>query len=148
MITERLDARTMNEWEMQRAAGLPTLHEISEFLERKSRSLVHASNEQPRSGNKRKSNGERATHDHAPAKSAVTNQPTSSAGATPFSPCECCKGVHPLYRCTDFLGLSIANRQDSLIKWKLCLNCLRAGHESSKGALGPCYDARQSGTIA
>lgn len=32
----------------------------------------------------------------------------------------------------------LAERKNTVIKWKLCRNCLRARHKASKGSFGPC----------
>lgn len=139
MLTDRLDAHTMHEWEMQRE---PTLEAVCAFLERKARSLAHVHTEQPRAGNKRKRNGDRAGRDHLPGRPSTANPPAQSANPNPFSPCVCCKGSHPLYRCPDFLGMSITNRKESVSKWKICPNCLRVGHELSKCIFGPCLKCK------
>ena len=46
--------------------------------------------------------------------------------------CRLCNGEHRLSDCPQFTSLSIPDRKNALIKYKLCLNCLRSGHESSK----------------
>lgn len=144
MVTERLDAHTLDEWEMQRAAGLPTLQELCAFLERKSRSLAHVRKKQPKMNNKRKSGNDRVGHDHMLAKHRATSAfvPSQRSETNGRVACICCKGDHQLYRCADFMGRTLGHRQNSVARWKLCPNCLRAGHEVSKCSFGPCLKCK------
>ena len=46
--------------------------------------------------------------------------------------CRLCNGKHRIIDCLQFTSLSVPERKNVIIKNKLCLNCLRPGHESSK----------------
>lgn len=112
MMTERLDSRTIDEWEMQREPGLPTLSQICAFLEKKVRSLAHAHNDQPKVGHKRRNNGDRAGQSFAHNKPTSYDAPPRQGGtSTPFV-CKCCQGSHPLYKCTNFTN-TIKHRKRS-----------------------------------
>ncbi|KAB0799112.1 hypothetical protein PPYR_06992 [Photinus pyralis] len=42
--------------------------------------------------------------------------------------CPYCKGDHMLFRCSEFLKLSVPNRWNEVKKLKLCTNCFRSNH--------------------
>jgi len=44
------------------------------------------------------------------------------------SKCKICEGDHPVYKCSNLLKLSIADRKMKIIEKRLCLNCLGSGH--------------------
>ena len=46
--------------------------------------------------------------------------------------CRLCNGKHRITDCLQFTSLAIPERKNVIIKNKLCLNCLRPGHESSQ----------------
>ena len=50
--------------------------------------------------------------------------------------CPQCKGLHPLYRCEDFKGLSVGDRWNVAKNHKLCFNCLR--QHKGKCGMGHC----------
>ncbi|XP_053989825.1 uncharacterized protein LOC128882267 [Hylaeus volcanicus] len=52
--------------------------------------------------------------------------------------CVVCKGVHPIYKCTNFLELSVRDRLNTVKRTKLCLNCLRPNHTVVNCQLGNC----------
>lgn len=144
MIVQRLDQITADTWLMQRGAGLPTLPDMLEFLERRTRSLAHIQAETSSHGVKRFRNGDRVksdSHKENDSKLAgdVALRPRRQANSTrSFGPCRCCKSEHPLYRCEEFLALNLAGRKEFILKNRLCMNCLRDGHEVKQCHLGPC----------
>ena len=46
--------------------------------------------------------------------------------------CQLCCGNHKLSECPQFVALHPSQRKDVLINHKLCLNCTRSGHETSR----------------
>ena len=43
--------------------------------------------------------------------------------------CQLCRGKHRLSACPQFIAISPLERKNILIKNKLCLNCIRPGHD-------------------
>ncbi|XP_052567505.1 uncharacterized protein LOC128093784 [Culex pipiens pallens] len=81
-----------------------------------------------------------------PAKPSA-NKPSQRANAatTPSQPefrCEICAEAHQTFRCSTFLGYTVAQRKDKAREKNLCYNCLRPGHStkrcSSKYTCGKC----------
>ncbi|XP_038106697.1 uncharacterized protein LOC119766305 [Culex quinquefasciatus] len=75
------------------------------------------------------------------------NKPSQRANAatTPSQPefrCEICAEAHQTFRCSTFLGYTVAQRKDKAREKNLCYNCLRPGHStkrcSSKYTCGKC----------
>ncbi len=56
--------------------------------------------------------------------------PTSSTGNGSFGKCPFCKGLHPPMKCAAFLAKDVSQRYQTVREHKLCLNCLRLGHNS------------------
>lgn len=49
-----------------------------------------------------------------------------------FLRCNLCDGIHPKFRCENFIGMSIKDRWEHVRQFKLCAKCLRPDHA------GPC----------
>lgn len=140
-LTERLDEDTLRDWDMNRATNFPTLQELCNFLEKKARSLPwdDVPNEQAKSGQKRKNNGDTAgpsRHAHIKTHTASASMPLRPANG--HVSCRNCKEQHALYRCPTFQKMPLKDRRKAVSDWKLCFNCLRAGHEASACTFGPC----------
>ena len=43
--------------------------------------------------------------------------------------CQLCRGRHRLSECPQFVAISPLERKNILTKYKLCLNCIRPGHD-------------------
>lgn len=147
ILVERLDEVTKSAWEMHREQGIPTLVDVCTFLDRRARSSAHAHPDpDSRWSAKRRANSEQTRStgsvDGAARRGAIASSSGSGGNSGPprraLPPCRCCKGDHPLYHCPEFKNLNLAGRKQAVHDWKLCLNCLREGHEASKCNYGPC----------
>ncbi|XP_018393376.1 PREDICTED: uncharacterized protein LOC108772353 [Cyphomyrmex costatus] len=50
-----------------------------------------------------------------------------------------CQGSHSIYKCKDFLALSVSSRNSEIRKRKICINCLRSTeHKASQCPSGTC----------
>ena len=47
-------------------------------------------------------------------------------------PCVVCDEQHPVFLCRDFKNMTISARTDVVVKFKLCSNCLKSGHDVTK----------------
>lgn len=52
--------------------------------------------------------------------------------------CTYCKKPHFIYNCPEFINLTVKEKCENVKKLKLCNNCLKTGHYSSKCNFGPC----------
>ena len=46
--------------------------------------------------------------------------------------CVVCDEQHPVFLCRDFKNMSVSARSNVVVKFKLCLNCLKSGHDVTK----------------
>ena len=47
-------------------------------------------------------------------------------------PCVVCDEQHPVFLCRDFKNMTISARTDVVVRFKLCSNCLKSGHDVTK----------------
>ena len=47
-------------------------------------------------------------------------------------PCVVCDEQHPVFLCRDFKNMSVSTRSNVVVKFKLCINCLKSGHDVAK----------------
>ncbi|XP_061720128.1 uncharacterized protein LOC133527231 [Cydia pomonella] len=130
IISSKLDTTTHHKWESYRnkLKELPTLQMFNDFL--KDRADLLESTEI--SNKKRRSSD--TTHSRQKALTANTYSPTTSRKyACPF-----CNQDHALYLCPKFKTLKLQARVDKAKALKVCLNCLRVGHNEKTCRLNSC----------
>lgn len=142
LMSIKLDKATMREWkEVQYEADLPTLNEFLEFLKGKA-DLLQSIEQSYESASY--SNGQGNKHkpqkQHSQNKyqlNLVNNVESSN------TKCNFCQKNHTIYQCSDFLSLTTQDRFAKVKQLRLCLNCLRPGHQSDKCTLGSCKTCKQ-----
>lgn len=131
IINSKLDSKTSREWE-ERKSELKyiTLKEFQLFLKNKADLLetIYMSN---------KVDKYKHTTENVKGLAAVTNTEQSIC-------CPVCNESHRIYNCHKFLSQSINERADSVRKLKLCINCLRPGHQARVCRLGTCTKCSRS----
>ncbi|XP_045498174.1 uncharacterized protein LOC123696164 isoform X2 [Colias croceus] len=133
ILSNKLDSVTSREWETYRNTfkDLPTLENLLTFLKNRS-DLLETMEEA--SAKRRHSD---VTHNRQ--KSLVVNSlspPTTNN--KPQYACPLCKQNHPIYRCQKFKSLSLEHRMQKAKGLKLCLNCLRQGHNANACKFESC----------
>ncbi|KAB0797907.1 hypothetical protein PPYR_09115 [Photinus pyralis] len=115
ILTNKLDSTTKHEWEKISVnnAELPTLSELSKFLVERCHILEKMSGD---SGLSQLLNKKGSSSSH------LATSTLSAAN------CYYCKRDHQLFRCPEFLKLSVQNRWVEIKKLKLCANCFRPNH--------------------
>lgn len=131
LISQKFSPRTRNEWSLKRGASdAPAPYtELNEFLTLRIRGF----SDFPDSST-------------PVVESALrSNKTRSSVHSVSALKCVNCAGNHYIGKYDDFLSKAIAQR-DALVKQKrLCFNCLRAGHFTSKcPSKGRCAQCRRS----
>lgn len=132
LLEERLDPKTKDQWEMNRPSDVrSTLADLLMYMERRASALAAGPNgaatKRPR--REEKAAGER---DKAP-RTENLNRPVSR-----HLPCRVCRGDHPLFKCPEFLALSMDSRMQHVNRFNLCQNCLKSGHLPANCYSGPC----------
>ncbi|XP_054746522.1 uncharacterized protein LOC129251187 [Anastrepha obliqua] len=115
----KLDPITRKAWELSLKSNdsVPTFRELEEFLASRTQSLEIV-----------QSFTEDKPH---PSSKRVNNLHGVSGYHTTSNRCSSCSGKHFIMFCGDFLKLSPNERYQCILKRKLCINCLRGGHQQS-----------------
>lgn len=104
----------------------PTLEQLYEFISETVYRIFTLEQDTSRS---KSENGKRRQHPKKETSSTKARKEYSGARVlvtNTSSNCALCKGEnHPVYRCPDFIRLSVPRRWDFIKKSKLCKNCLR-----------------------
>lgn len=126
MMTSKLDGATCRKWEEHRnsLSDSPTLDDFYSFLRNRADVLETVEfNKVDTSKSEKTSHGK----EHKVTKSFVaSNEKTSSKS------CVICNKDHFLHECDKFKNMSLEKRSSEVARLKLCLNCLRPGHRSSR----------------
>lgn len=131
IVSNKLDPATIRDWESQRNTikELPTFNDFLNFLKNRA-DLLETMDEKHRQPFRRHSD-----ITHVRQRSFIAN-PTPTK-PTQF-PCPICKMSHSIYYCMKFKQLSIEKRIERVKQLKLCINCLRSGHDEKKCTYGAC----------
>lgn len=127
IIERALPTGTRVKWEETLSLDIsPTLEQLYQFISETvfriitleqdtSRSKIETGNKRPHP--KKEASATKTRKDNSGARALITNTPSN---------CLLCKGGnHSLYKCPDFLKLSVPRRWDFIKRSKLCKNCLR-----------------------
>ncbi|XP_028173207.1 uncharacterized protein LOC114362139 [Ostrinia furnacalis] len=129
MVSSKLDPITSREWEEERnkIKDMPSLQQFITFVKNRADLLetMEISQHKPR---------RHSDVTHTRPKTFIA----SSTSNMTQSSCPMCKGSHSIYQCFRFKSLPIETRITKVKEFKLCINCLRKGHEIEKCTLGPC----------
>lgn len=147
-MSSKLDKTTLREWkEAGNGSDLPKLEEFIEFFKYKVDLLQSieqtsinkystSSNSNQRQFSKDSGRGQKGQQSNF-----LVNTPNQSSN---FIKCNFCGNNHSIYKCQDFLNLSVHDRITKVNQLKLCKNCLRIGHTVDKCYLNPCKICKQS----
>ncbi|XP_018368526.1 PREDICTED: uncharacterized protein LOC108764680 [Trachymyrmex cornetzi] len=126
LISSRLDPKTNRAWEITVKQGeAPTLKQLTDFLAQHCKAL-EASARTTQSGTP----GQNLGKGHQ-AKGII------AAPATISSKCTYCrKEGHPIYKCPEYLQMSVNDRFKEARTRKLCLNCLKVASHIAKNCSG------------
>ncbi|KAH0817148.1 hypothetical protein GEV33_005643 [Tenebrio molitor] len=118
LIASKFDTQTKGEWETKLTSNeLPSLQDMKSFLIQKCQtleSIEFATSSTPQ-----------CVH---PTKPKPTEAPKRFNTAS--SLCIKCKESHFLHQCPEFLQLNPNARYDDVRNFKLCVNCLKRGHDA------------------
>ncbi|XP_055589857.1 uncharacterized protein LOC129742036 [Uranotaenia lowii] len=123
LLTSRLDSTTRRGWEEQSSSNeQDTIKELLEFLQRRIRVLEALPTKQTEPRGPQQVNN--------PSRPRLL--PRISHNAVQFSGKQCvaCNAHHPLYTCSTFQRLKVADREALIRSHALCRNCFRSGHQA------------------
>lgn len=134
LLTSKLDINSKREWEVGTNREVsPKLQDFIKFITDRCNlleSLDHKNEQQSQhntQGHKRPNEYKSQAHHVA----TYNNQRFNYK-------CIFCGGSHQIFKCNDFLKLTINARITEVRRLKACLNCLRRGHLSQECYYGPC----------
>ncbi|XP_053681589.1 uncharacterized protein LOC128732366 [Sabethes cyaneus] len=124
ILTARLDPVTRRGWEEASSTKeQDTLEELTDFLHRRVRVLESLPSRTT----------DTKTAPIPPVRPKQSTIRTSfSATKTPGGCCVACSSNHPLFMCSKFQQLSVADRDGLLKTHGLCRNCFRTGHQAKE----------------
>jgi len=131
MIEAKLDTTTLRAWEQHAVTAEVKLATLTDFLERRCQIL-----ERIEARTKEKSVASRA--EPIKQRTRAHEKPTALANVTADGKCYLCYGDHFLYRCEEFLALTVEGRLKEVRRLKLSLNCLRNDHFVKTCKMGTC----------
>lgn len=130
-LHERLDEYTARQWELIRDdENQPTISDMTKFLDKEADAAKNTKTEKKQLAitidNRPQSSGSSDSH-------RIQLPANRNTGTIPKPQlCEACPQgsgqYHPLFKCPEFLSLSIIARKDFASRRRFCLNCLRKGH--------------------
>jgi hypothetical protein len=128
ILTEKLDFATKKEWQAKLTAELPKWSDLTAFIEQRCQTIesLAVNNKFSMANNTNKSGVSRSNGENNKGYTrfaALTLDEKTSA-------CVMCRENHSLFKCTNFLSLSIHDRINFAKSHKLCNNCLKSNHST------------------
>lgn len=130
IIATKLDTSTLKEWEnYAKDIEMPKWSDMKTFLGARA-SLLETiqTNQSEREGKSKK------VHE----KSIKNTRGLLTTDKPSEIKCVCCNNNHYIHNCAEFLKLNTNERVEKARNLKLCLNCLRIGHNSISCRRGSC----------
>lgn len=149
-LISRMAPRTLQEWETsQDLRQMPSVDDVVKFLERRARGIVNLKQSQTQTQNESSEQQYKERYTGTKPKVKLVqnanqqNQSRANPNALGGGTCYNCQQIHPMYRCKQFLSLTVNQRRDRTRELQLCFNCFmpthRAGSQSCKfGACKSC----------
>lgn len=129
IVSNKLDNTTNRKWKeyLNTYDNLPELDTFIKFIKNRAE-LLESLNQ---TTTKRR-------HSEPVIRSRTFVVNTDTQHSLPPYTCHYCKQNHAIYQCPKFKSLSVHARIHKSKQMRLCLNCLRKGHEAQRCKLGPC----------
>lgn len=129
ILSTKLDKSTIREWKEHKfEEDLPSLEQFIDFLKNKSDILQCLDETQfSKSG-----------FQHSVNSNKFFNKNNAQVHLAVNKICNFCKKMHSIYKCPDFISLSVDQRILEVRKLKLCENCLLTGHDKNNCKYRPC----------
>lgn len=152
MMSSKLDSNTSRYWEEYRktVSGALTLAQFTTFINNKAE-LLETLEDSNKHGNKANNNNNNKSKSFAIVSQNSTNKGnnnTNSSTEKKKFKCPMCSGDHFLYVCESFKKLTIEERNKKAKDLKVCMNCLRLGHNEKRCRITHCrYCAARHNTL-
>ena len=132
VLIARMAPRTLQAWETsQDLREMPTMADVLEFLERRSRGIINLQQNQPSgSGNQEQKNNKSNSSAQNGAKSKQQKWKSGATNENELS-CHNCKQPHPMHRCSQFRNMTLNQRRDRVRELRVCFNCFKPTHSAN-----------------
>ena len=139
LLSSKLDISSKREWETATYNEVaPTMDAFIAFLTGRCQLLEALDTKAFQALGHNHASSRRFCDPKAQTHVSVTDDSNGKAKAS-SSKCLLCKSqTHALFRCEEFLKLSVQARIRTVRKLKACINCLRRGHNAQDCYYGPC----------
>lgn len=127
IISKKLDPDSRRHWELSLTTdAIPTFEQLSSFIDQRARALTTIEATRTKSS--------KPNHQPTHRAQVVVHHGSTSTSLT----CEYCKKDHTIYKCQEFLKVTVADRHAIVKKLQLCFNCLRSQHTARDCKSGGC----------
>lgn len=127
LVTSKLDTVTHKEWEATlQGNDMPDSNALLHFIQRRCQILESVGTRQLRS------KAPSASFHHGKGNSLFSSVSSSSVR------CKLCGKSHNLFQCKSFLNKSVTDRLREVKRLGLCINCLKAGHQTKDCQSSSC----------
>jgi len=131
LICGQLDASTAGEWQLrQDSKDLPTYEQIESFLAKRIFAFEAGAHNSVAASDK----PNRTKGPHTNSKVLLAKAPEGKAFKCPI-----CSASHKIYRCEKFSNMSSADKKKSVLRLRLCFNCLNYGHQVEACRYPACF---------
>ncbi|XP_049868956.1 uncharacterized protein LOC126368838 [Pectinophora gossypiella] len=139
IVTRKLDAKTYREWEEHRGSldksDSITFESFIDFLRKHANLIETLESSRSKSFNSNTQTNTQNAKSNPKLKTMISVQDSSPSA---IMSCPKCKGEHNLANCSQFLAMSNEARLQLLPNYKVCFNCLRAGHYANRCSRPGC----------
>jgi len=145
LVTSKLDKTTLFSWEQHESASdLPTVDELKSFLVSRANLLekvnLHEFQKSSHKANDKSNFNNFQKRDSHPQKCLLSNshEKRDNKHFQRKFACYHCSQNHSIYKCPEFLSLTLPEKWERVKSLNLCENCLQKGHTISQCKSGPC----------
>lgn len=136
----KLDTTTLRAWEQNGNPAVGTLDNMIDFLQARCQMLERIEARSKQKDVAKGTEADKVTKSRNQTKSLQGDKALALAASTNAGKCYLCQGDHFLYRCDQFLKMTVDERLKEVQRLKLCINCLRNDHFIKTCRMGTCKE--------
>ncbi|XP_031638150.1 putative vacuolar protein sorting-associated protein 13B [Contarinia nasturtii] len=146
-LLSRMAPRSLAVWEeTEEGNEMPSVQNVLDFLTKRARAQLNREQIQPsnrnNNGGQSNSNNEQNRVENSSGNSNSKQSITQHGESEPQWRISCnnCQLLHPMFRCSSFLEMSVPERQNRVRELNLCSNCFSNGHKAGAPSckMSPC----------
>ncbi|XP_063915614.1 uncharacterized protein LOC135131698 [Zophobas morio] len=134
IISSKLDHNTLIAWESSLGHEIPTYEQLEKFVVQRCQTLESLESVSISTNNKFNTNVNQSAK---PIQKGYMTRPATHVSTSSIQ-CSICNQNHQLFRCKNFLEMTVAQRINEIKKHKLCQNCFKANHKADTCTHSQC----------